>query len=122
MKLRSFALVPGLIPVVSSFAASGPPPDFVGNHPGMTTWLFGVLVSALSLSVLIHGFFLARTIRQIEENNKDRKKEIQQLIGMYGAIEHRQTVVETSISGCCGLPGGRRDYDPTYVVRSRPNG
>jgi len=111
MRLRSFVFMPAVFPAIAMAAAAGPPPEFVSTHPFFTNWMIGALVSALSLSVLIHGFFITRMLKQFEKNNDLRARESKKLFEVYRALEHRQTQTETHMEHCCGIPGGKRWYD-----------
>jgi hypothetical protein len=99
-----------------AFAGSlDPPAAVIHAAPEVGWWVASLLFGAWITTTGVVGYFLNRTLKQSDASTKALYK-------LCANLEHRTTVIETSIQGCCGLPGGRRDYDPRLVNREKPEG
>jgi len=88
--------------------AAQAPTDLLSDYPSLTQWLYGAGVAVIA-------FFLNRSIRQNDENNKQQWAEIKALRLSSDKLHHRMAVLEAEHrvrTEDARRSGGRRDYDP----------
>lgn len=101
------------IPAIVFAGTSGPPPTLLRNYPEFSMWVITLLTSGFITSTGIIGFFLHRTLKNIDEHNKSTDERFAKVMKYYGLLASRLAHLE----GACESRHGKKIPVPVYPRR-----